>query len=40
MTASLAGIALPDDIQWTDEYTAWKVGQIIRPTLTGALVVQ
>ena len=40
MTASLAGIALPDDIQWPDEYTAWKVGQIIRPTLTGALVVQ
>lgn len=40
MTASLAGVALPDDIQWTDEYTAWKVGQIIRPTLTGALVVQ
>ena len=40
MTASLAGIALPDDIQWTDEFTAWKVGQIIRPTLTGALVVQ
>lgn len=40
MTAALAGIALPDDIQWTDEFTAWKVGQIIRPTLTGALVVQ
>ena len=40
MTASLAGVELPDDIQWPDEYTAWKVGQIIRPTLTGALVVQ
>lgn len=40
MTASLAGIDLPYDIQWTDEFTAWKVGQIIRPTLTGALVVQ
>ena len=40
MTASLEGIALPYDIQWVDEYTAWKVGQIIRPTLTGALVVQ
>ena len=40
MTASLAGIELPYDIQWVDEFTAWKVGQIIRPTLTGALVVQ
>lgn len=40
MTASLEGIALPDDIQWVDEYTAWKVGQIVRTTLTGALVVQ
>lgn len=40
MTASLAGIALPEDIQWTDEFTAWRVGQIIRPTLTGALIVQ
>jgi hypothetical protein len=40
MTASLAGIELPEDIQWADEFTAWKVGQVIRPTLTGALVVQ
>lgn len=40
MTATLAGIALPDDIQWTDEFTAWRVGQVIRPTLTGALIVQ
>ena len=40
MSASLAGIELPYDIQWNDEHTAWKVGQIIRATLTGALVVQ
>lgn len=40
MTASLGGIELPYDIQWMDEFTAWKVGQLIRPTLTGALVVQ
>ena len=40
MSASLAGIELPYDIQWADEFTAWKVGQIIRPTLTGALVIQ
>lgn len=40
MTASLAGVALPDDIQWVDEFTAWKVGQVARYSLTGALIVQ
>lgn len=40
MTASLNDIALPYDIQWIDEFTAWKVGQVIRPTLTGVLFVQ
>ena len=40
MSASLAGIELPYDIQWSDEHTAWKVGQIVRPTLTGALIIQ
>lgn len=37
---TLAGIELPDDLEWADEYTAWKVGQVIRPSLTGAIVVQ
>lgn len=36
----LAGIVLPDDIQWMDEFNGWGVGQIVQPTLTGALVVQ
>ncbi len=36
----LAGIELPADLQWTDEFTAWKVGQQARPSLTGALIVQ
>lgn len=40
MTLSLAGIELPEDLYWADEFTAWKVGQVIRPSLTGALVVQ
>jgi len=40
MTASLAGIPLPEDLYWSDEFTAWKVGQVIRRSLTGALVVQ
>lgn len=40
MTASLDGIELPEDLYWADEFTAWKVGQVIRPSLTGAIVVQ
>jgi len=36
----LAGIELPADLQWTDEFTAWKVGQQARTSLTGALIVQ
>lgn len=36
----LAGIELPADLQWTDEFTAWKVGQQARASLTGALIVQ
>lgn len=36
----LAGIELPADLQWTDEFTAWRVGQQARPSLTGALIVQ
>lgn len=37
---SLAGIALPADLQWTDEFTAWRVGQAVKTSLTGALIVQ
>lgn len=36
----LAGIDLPADLQWTDEFTAWRVGQQSRTSLTGALIVQ
>lgn len=36
----LAGIELPADLQWIDEFTAWKVGQQVRTSLTGALIVQ
>ena len=38
--ASLDGIQLPDDLNWSDEFTAWRVGQVMRPSLTGALIVQ
>lgn len=38
--STLGSIELPDDLQWSDEFTAWKVGQVVRPSLTGALIVQ
>lgn len=37
---TLAGIELPDDLDWVDEMTAWRIGQIIRPSLTGRPIVQ
>lgn len=36
---TLAGITLPGDLFWSNEFTAWKVGQSQRRSLTGALVV-
>ncbi len=36
----LAGIELPADLQWTDEFTAWRVGQQVRNSLNGAMIVQ
>lgn len=38
--STLGSIVLPDDLQWADEYTSWKVGQVIRPSLSGALIIQ
>lgn len=40
MPVTLGGIALPDDIQWIDEFSGFGVGQTITPTLTGALVIE
>lgn len=36
---TLAGIELPGDLYWSDEFTSWKVGQAARVSLTGALIV-
>ncbi|TNH91150.1 hypothetical protein CF139_05070 [Aeromonas hydrophila] len=36
----LAGIELPDDLDWGDEFEWDPVGQVITSTLTGALVVE
>lgn len=35
---TLAGITLPGDLQWSDEFTSWKVGQARKTSLTGALI--
>lgn len=40
MTLSLQGVSLPSDLLWSDEFTAWKVGQAISTSLTGSRIVQ
>ncbi len=35
---TLAGITLPGDLYWSDEFTSWKVGQTRKVSLTGALI--
>lgn len=35
----LGGITLPGDMQWIDEFAPWRVGQAVRTTLGGALVI-
>lgn len=40
MPVTLQGITLPNDLQWTDEFTGHGVGQVITPTLTGSLIVE
>lgn len=37
---TLGGVVLSADLDWTDEFTAWKVGQNVRTSLTGAQIVQ
>ena len=36
---TLDTITLPGDLFWSDEFTGWKVGQLQRVSVTGALVV-
>lgn len=36
----LAGIELPADLQWIDEFTSWRVGQQVKTSLKGARIVQ
>ncbi|MCP3286988.1 MULTISPECIES: hypothetical protein [Aeromonas] len=37
---TLAGIELPDDLDWEDEFAWEPVGQVITPTLSGAIIVE
>lgn len=37
---TLAGIELPDDLDWEDEFGWEPVGQVITPTLSGAIIVE
>ncbi len=37
---TLAGISLPADLQWSDEFTGWRVGQDVKTSLTGAQIIQ
>ena len=39
MAITLNNIPLPDDIQWTDEFNGYGVGQTVTRTLTGAMVI-
>ena len=36
---TLDTITLPGDLFWSDEFTAWKVGQLQRVSVTGARIV-
>ena len=40
MAVTLAGIVLPADIQWVNEFAGFGVGQSISPTLTGSLLIE
>lgn len=37
--STIDGIEVPDDLQWSDEFASWKVGQTVRTSLTGALII-
>lgn len=40
MSTTLGAIALPDDLQWIDEYLWTPVGQQVDVTLAGALIIE
>ncbi len=39
LTSGLTVVLLPEDLQWLDEFVAWKVAQVLEHSLTGALIV-
>lgn len=40
MPITLAGIDLPEDLQWVNEFSGFGVGQVTKPLLTGSLWIQ
>lgn len=40
LTSGATVITLPEDLQWVDEFTPWKVAQVFEHSLSGALIVQ
>ena len=40
MSASLGGVALPDDLEWVDEFDRSPVSQQVEVSLAGALIVE
>lgn len=40
LTRGVTTIELPEDLQWTDEFAWTPVGQVVTPTLTGALIIE
>ena len=40
MSASLGGVALPDDLEWVDEFDSSPVGQQVEISLSGALLIE
>lgn len=37
---TLGGVTLPEDMQWTNEFTGWKRGQNVQTGVHGSLIVQ
>lgn len=36
---TIGGVELPWDLEWPDRYTAWRIGQTVRTSVTGAIVI-
>lgn len=39
MAIVIDGISISDDLRWTDEFTSWRVGQVVRTSVNGRRIV-